>query len=46
MRSDPADYLLVAPQSLHDAVALLASEPGAWLPPSPANGRRSRAARM
>jgi CO/xanthine dehydrogenase FAD-binding subunit len=32
MRSDPADYLLVAPQSLHDAVALLASEPGAWLP--------------
>src|SRR5580658_7858500 len=32
MRSDPSDYQLVAPGSLHDAVSLLAAEPGAWLP--------------
>jgi CO/xanthine dehydrogenase FAD-binding subunit len=32
MRSDPADYHLVAPASLQAAVSLLAEEPGAWLP--------------
>jgi len=32
MRSDPSDYELVAPGSLHAAVCLLAAEPGAWLP--------------
>jgi CO/xanthine dehydrogenase FAD-binding subunit len=32
MRSDPADYQLVAPGSLHGVVSLLAEEPGAWLP--------------
>ena len=32
MRSDPADYALVAPRNLQDAVALLSREPGAWLP--------------
>src|SRR5580658_4701056 len=32
MRSDPSDYQLVAPGSLHDAVSLLAAEPGPWLP--------------
>jgi CO/xanthine dehydrogenase FAD-binding subunit len=32
MRSDPAEYQLVAPDTLPDAVAVLASEPGAWLP--------------
>jgi CO/xanthine dehydrogenase FAD-binding subunit len=32
MRSDPADYELVAPGSLQAAVSLLAEEPGAWLP--------------
>ena len=32
MRSDPADYQLVAPGTLQEVVALLASEPGAWLP--------------
>jgi len=32
MRADPSDYQLVAPESLQDAVALLAREPGAWLP--------------
>jgi len=32
MRSDPADYQLVAPGSLQAAVSLLAEEPGAWLP--------------
>ncbi len=32
MRSDPADYQLVAPGSLEAAVSLLAAEPGAWLP--------------
>jgi len=32
MRSDPSDYQLVAPGSLHAAVSLLAAEPGAWLP--------------
>jgi OHCU decarboxylase len=31
MRSDPADYQLVAPANLHAAVSLLAQEPGAWL---------------
>jgi OHCU decarboxylase len=32
MRSDPADYQLVAPRNLQAAVSLLAQEPGAWLP--------------
>ncbi len=32
MRSDPADYQLVAPASLQEATSLLAAEPGAWLP--------------
>ena len=32
MRSDPSDYRLVAPGSLHAAVSLLAAGPGAWLP--------------
>jgi OHCU decarboxylase len=32
MRSNPSDYEMVAPGSLPAAVALLASEPGLWLP--------------
>ena len=32
MRSDPADYELVAPQSLSAVVSLLAEQPGQWLP--------------
>jgi OHCU decarboxylase len=32
MRSDPADYDLVAPANLHAAVLLLASGPDRWLP--------------
>jgi CO/xanthine dehydrogenase FAD-binding subunit len=32
MRSDPSDYQLVAPGSLHAAVSLLAAEPREWLP--------------
>src|SRR5208282_5390891 len=32
MRSDPAEYELVAPASLHAAVSLLAEQPKAWLP--------------
>jgi OHCU decarboxylase len=32
MRSDPADYELVAPGSLEAVVALLAAEPDQWLP--------------
>ena len=32
MRSDPADYELVAPGSLREAVSLLAAQPGVWLP--------------
>src|SRR6202521_4344159 len=32
MRSDPADYQLVAPTSLQAVLSLLAHEPGAWLP--------------
>jgi CO/xanthine dehydrogenase FAD-binding subunit len=32
MRSDPADYQLVAPGTLREVVSLLAAEPGAWLP--------------
>ncbi|HLW86543.1 MAG TPA: FAD binding domain-containing protein [Candidatus Sulfotelmatobacter sp.] len=32
MRSDPADYQLVAPGSLQAAVSLLAEDPGSWLP--------------
>jgi CO/xanthine dehydrogenase FAD-binding subunit len=32
MRSDPADYELVAPGSLHAVVSLLAEQPGTWLP--------------
>ena len=32
MRSDPADYQMVALGRLQDVVALLAAEPGTWLP--------------
>jgi CO/xanthine dehydrogenase FAD-binding subunit len=32
MRSDPSDYELIAPGSLEAVVALLAREPGQWLP--------------
>jgi CO/xanthine dehydrogenase FAD-binding subunit len=32
MRSDPQDYQLVAPATLQAVVALLAEDPGAWLP--------------
>ena len=32
MRSDPADYELVAPDDLQAVVSLLAEDPGAWLP--------------
>jgi OHCU decarboxylase len=32
MRSNPADYEMVAPRSLQAIVALLAKEPGEWLP--------------
>src|SRR5947208_15665733 len=32
MRSDPADYQLVAPGTLQAVVSLLAAEPGMWLP--------------
>jgi putative cofactor-binding repeat protein len=32
MRSDPADYQLVAPGTLQAVVSLLAAEPGVWLP--------------
>src|SRR5712664_4389528 len=32
MRSDPAGFDLVAPGNLHAVVALLADEPGVWLP--------------
>ena len=32
MRSNPCDYEMVAPGSLRATVALLASEPGSWLP--------------
>ena len=32
MRSDPADYQLMAPTSLQAVVSLLAQEPGVWLP--------------
>ncbi|HTW59214.1 MAG TPA: 2-oxo-4-hydroxy-4-carboxy-5-ureidoimidazoline decarboxylase [Terriglobales bacterium] len=32
MRSDPADYELVAPGSLSAVVSLLAEQPGEWLP--------------
>ena len=32
MRSDPADYQLVAPASLQAVIKLLADEPGGWLP--------------
>jgi OHCU decarboxylase len=32
MRSDPADYELVAPGTLHAVVALLADQPGKWVP--------------
>src|SRR5260370_8001773 len=32
MRSDPAEFDLVAPGNLHAVVALLADEPGVWLP--------------
>lgn len=32
MRSDPADYELIAPGNLQAVVAILADEPGKWLP--------------
>jgi CO/xanthine dehydrogenase FAD-binding subunit len=32
MRSDPADYELIAPANLQAAVSLLAGDPGSWLP--------------
>ncbi len=32
MRSDPADYELIAPGTLQAVVALLADEPGKWVP--------------
>ena len=32
MRSDPADYELIAPRNLPAVVSLLADEPGKWLP--------------
>jgi putative cofactor-binding repeat protein len=32
MRSDPADFELIAPGTLHAVVSLLADEPGQWLP--------------
>jgi len=32
MRSDPADYELVAPADLKAAISLLAEDPGQWLP--------------
>jgi len=32
MRSDPADYELIAPGSLQAVVSVLADEPGKWLP--------------
>jgi OHCU decarboxylase len=32
MRSNPSDYEMVAPGSLHAIVSLMAKEPGAWLP--------------
>src|SRR6202049_1331451 len=32
MRSNPSDYEMVAPGSLHAVVSLLAEDPGVWLP--------------
>jgi CO/xanthine dehydrogenase FAD-binding subunit len=32
MRSNPADYVLIAPGSMDEVVSLLAEEPGQWLP--------------
>src|SRR6202166_2595817 len=32
MRSNPSDYEMIAPGSLHAIVSLLAKEPGKWLP--------------
>ena len=32
MRSDPRDYQLVAPGSLHAVMSIMAEQPGAWLP--------------
>ncbi len=32
MRSNPADYEMVAPRNLHAIVSLLASDPGVWIP--------------
>ena len=32
MRSNPSDYEMLAPGSLHAITSLLANEPGAWLP--------------
>src|ERR1700683_3334272 len=32
MRSNPSDYEMVAPGSLHAIVSLMAKEPGVWVP--------------
>src|ERR1700704_4878125 len=32
MRSNPADYEMIAPGSLHAIVSLMAKEPGVWVP--------------
>src|ERR1700682_5344824 len=32
MRSNPSDYEMVAPGSLHAIVSLLAKQPGVWVP--------------
>src|ERR1700731_1667793 len=32
MRSNPSDYEMIAPGSLHAIVSLLAEEPGVWVP--------------
>src|SRR5437660_12429401 len=32
MRSNPSEYEMVAPGSLHAIISLLADEPGRWLP--------------
>ena len=32
MRSNPSDYEMVAPGSLHAIVSLMAEEPGVWVP--------------
>lgn len=32
MRSDPADFEMIAPANLHAVISLMANEPGLWLP--------------